>query len=573
MYKSGEICRTMKKVFGYYSALVICVFGILLGIGVFLFHPVPKQKVHTNEERIQYVAKVEGKQFLIYDENQQWQQSFLTGVNLGAAKPGHYPGELPITEEEYFEWFQMIGDMNCNVIRIYIPQMPQFYQALIRYNKVSKQPLYLMQGVYVNEEALEANRNLLSEDSEVEDEFIQDIRDVIDMIHGNVLVPKQTGKAYGTYTADVSEYVIGWILGIEFSAKDVAETNQANLGKHEFRGEYIYTKDASPMETFFAEVMEEAIRYETDGYQMQRPVAICNWVTTDPLDHPNEPDKEKEDSETIDVEHILATEKFEPGFFASYHVYPYYPESIMYDTKYQVEGSSAYREYLKELNNYHSMPVLIAEYGIPASRGIEHIDADRGFNQGHMSERQQGEALSALTEDIYASGCMGGFVFSWQDEWFKRSWNTMAYDNPNRRPFWQDVETAEQNFGLLAFDPVNQILIDGDAREWNEDDFIVQTGEDRLYAKYDSNFLYLMAKVSDFQNSQYIIPIDILAEQGNLEYQNQKFSQGADFVLLLSGENDSKLLVDPYYNLNYKLYGELLYSEQEMGEFHVNNSK
>lgn len=562
----------MKKIVSYYIICILCVLGIFLGTGAVLFHSVPRQKEYKSEDNIQYIAKVEGKSFLIYEGDNQWKESFLTGVNLGAAKPGYYPGDLAITEEDYFEWFQMIGDMNCNVIRVYIPQTPEFYKALYEYNQVADSALYLVQGVYVNEEALEEEPNLLAENSAVKKEFMKDIKDAVDMIHGTATIEEQVGKAYGTYTFDVSQYVIGWILGIEFNAQIVADTNLVNVGQTEYDGAYVYTKDASPMEVFFAEAMDTAITYETSGYQMQRPVAICNWVTTDPLEHPNEPNKETEDAESIDVEHIVAKENFEPGFFASYHVYPYYPESIMYDSKYQVEGSSSYREYLKELNSYHSMPVLVSEFGIPSSRGITHTDADRGFNQGNMTEEEQGEALATLAEDIYVSGCMGGFVFSWQDEWFKRSWNTMDYDDPDRRAYWHDMQTSEQNYGLLAFDPADQLAIDGVSTEWEESDLISQTGGDKLYAKQDSNYLYLLAKVSDFKNASYIIPIDTISEQGNLSYQGQCFSDGAEFVLVLSGENDSKVLVDPYYNLNFKQYGDLLYTNEEMAYYNSKNS-
>lgn len=562
----------MNKVIRYYVVGILILFCVFIGSGVYIFRQMPEYKNYINENGICYTAKVDGKRFLIYDEKKQWKEIFLTGVNIGVAKPGHFPGEVSITEQEYSQWFQMIADMNCSVIRVYIPQTPEFYQALYRYNQVADQALYLVQGVYINEQKLEADKNILEETSEVKQEFFQDIKDSVDMIHGNATIEKQVGKAYGTYTSDVSKYVIGWILGIEFSAEDVAKTNEVNRRRAEYEGEYVYTKGASPFESFLAQAMDVAIKYETDGYHMQRPVAICNWVTTDPLEHPNEPDKKTEDAEVIDVEHILAKETFEPGFFASYHVYPYYPESMMYDTKYQVEGSSTYREYLKELNDYHSIPVLISEFGIPTSRGITHIDADRGFNQGNMSERQQGEALSTMIEDIYSSGCMGGFVFSWQDEWFKRSWNTMDYDDPSRRPFWHDLQTSEQNFGLITFESLDRVNIDGLTTEWEEKDLVAQTDTEKLYAKYDFSYIYLLAKVADFENMRYIIPIDTITNQGNQGYLNQSFSKSADFIIVLSGSNNSKMLVDPYYNPNFKQYGELFYSKEDMAYYNVKDS-
>ena len=59
----------------------------------------------------------------------------------------------------------------------------------------------------------------------------------------------------------------------------------------------------------------------------------------------------------------------------------------------------------------------------------------------------------------------GGLVFSWHDEWFKRTWNTMDYDHPDRRPFWDNIQTNEQHFGLLCFDRHERLGLDGNTNE------------------------------------------------------------------------------------------------------------
>ena len=46
-----------------------------------------------------------------------------------------------------------------------------------------------------------------------------------------------------------------------------------------------------------------------------------------------------------------------------------------------------------------------------------------------------------------------GFVFSWTDEWFKRTWNTRSTRTPpKRRQLWHDPLTNEQWFGVVATD-------------------------------------------------------------------------------------------------------------------------
>ena len=97
------------------------------------------------------------------------------------------------------------------------------------------------------------------------------------------------------------------------------------------------------------------------------------------------------------------------------------------------------------------MPVVITEFGIPTARAMASTEEAYGRNQGKMSETEQGEALVSLYQDIMAAGSNGGIVFTWQDEWFKRTWNTMANVNLDATPYWSDYQTNEQYFGLFSF--------------------------------------------------------------------------------------------------------------------------
>ncbi len=135
-----------------------------------------------------------------------------------------------------------------------------------------------------------------------------------------------------------------------------------------------------------------------------------------------------------------------------------------------MEKKNSYAGYLAELHAAHRMPILIAEFGIPGSRGLTH-DNPYGWTQGFVSEQEQGEILTHLFEDIMAEDLLGGLVFTWQDEWFKRTWNTMDYDNPNQRPYWSNAQTNEQQFGLLSFDQ-HKVQVDGDISEWKAPFFI-----------------------------------------------------------------------------------------------------
>ncbi|MBA4348003.1 MAG: family 2 glycosyl transferase [Clostridiales bacterium] len=489
---------------------------------------------------------------------------FVKGVDIGAAKPGYWPGEFGITEEDYLRWFHLIGELNANSIRVYVPQMPGFYNALLAYNLQTDKPLYLFQGVYMNEELIETHRNAFYQD--LTDIFYRDLSNTIDIIHGNATVEKLPGNAGGVYTSDVSEYVIGYLPGIEFTADFVLGTNEQNPDKTSFSGTYVKTENASPFEVFLAAAQEYMIDYEQSRYNVQRPIAITNWVTTDPLTHPNEPYQDTEDAVSIDVEHIQATAAYTAGFFASYHVYPYYPDFMSYDSDYITEENpNSYRAYLTQLNAYYSMPVLISEFGIPTSRGKTHENVVTGFNQGHIEEKTQGEMLVSMMSDIHETGCMGGLIFSWQDEWFKRTWNTKDQEEAERRPYWYSVESPEKSFGLLAFNPgeTTTVLIDGKTVDWSDADVVSESDGLRLSVKSDEAYLYFRVDTGalEFGKNVLYIAADTIPEQGNLSHGGLKFANAADFLIVLNGQDQSAILNDVYYDVfqyQYSVQSKLL---------------
>ena len=87
------------------------------------------------------------------------------------------------------------------------------------------------------------------------------------------------------------------------------------------------------------------------------------------------------------------------------------------------------------LNRHHTIPVVISEYGVSTGRGMAQRDINTNRNQGHMSEQEQGGAIISCYEDIMAAGSAGSCVFTWQDEWFKRTWNTMHAVDLDKTPY------------------------------------------------------------------------------------------------------------------------------------------
>jgi len=182
---------------------------------------------------IQFIAKVEGRDFYVYS-NGGWHKKFLKGVNMGVGKPGAFPGEFAITKAEYLRWFQYISDMNSDVIRVYTIQTPDFYDALYEFNKTSKKPLYLLQGVYLQEDLIMKLDDAYADHEVIKKDFIQSTQDLVDIFHGQAKLPEKLGHASGEYKSDISEYVIGWVLGIEWDPMFVIGTIKGNSSKRNY---------------------------------------------------------------------------------------------------------------------------------------------------------------------------------------------------------------------------------------------------------------------------------------------------------------------------------------------------
>lgn len=517
------------------------------------------------QEQVSYMSRVTDDSFEVL-VGQEWKKFAIKGVNMGMGKPGAFPGEAAITEEEYYRWLVHIGDMGANSIRVYTLHPPGFYRALKRYNDEHSDPIYLFHGVWSNEEMLLDTMDAFSEENTTE--FQQEMKRIVDVVHGNAVVKPQAGHASGVYSADVSNYVIGWIIGIEWDPYVVENTNHEHQSLGDYDGQFFMTTDAPAFEHWLAMQLDTIVGYEKETYNWIRPASFTNWVTTDLLSHPSEPSV-KEDLVSVNPNLIHTKgDMNKVKQFASYHVYPYYPDFMNFETDYTEYvdhrgEKNNYAAYLKDLHKEHQMPVLIAEFGVPSSRGLTH-ENPFGWNQGFLSEQEQGEIIVRLYEDIIHEGMLGGLVFTWQDEWFKRTWNTMDYDNPDRRPFWSNAQTNEQQFGLLSFDR-NKIKVDGDKSDWNDAAplYVKQNGPlQALYMEHDERYLYLRLELDDLKNGYPVILLDTIPDQGNHSAEQlggATFANGVDFIIPFNREEEPRILADAYYDIFTYQYGHLLH--------------
>ncbi|WEL16246.1 Uncharacterized protein SVXHr_0061 [Halorhabdus sp. SVX81] len=484
----------------------------------------------------------------------------VRGVNLGMAKPGYFPGHAAIDRAEYDRWLSAIGQI-ANVVRTFSIHPPEFYRALRAYNDAADEPLLLLQGTWVPTADLHESGDATAVTSTVDPK----LRHTVDVIHGDTTIPERSGLPSGTFDADVSDVTLGYLFGIEWPPAVVAGTNQAATDG-EFNGSYVQTTGGSRFEQWLAGRLDVLASYEGDTYGVQRPLSFVNWVLTDSLEHPYGPYRTA-DADGVDPDAIVSTEDFDPGIFASYHVYPYYPDllnetpSYLNHTDHREEANS-YAGYLADLVAETDQPVLIGEFGVPSSRGIAHRHV-HGRDMGRHTEREQGEIVAAMYQDILASGAVGGVAFSWQDEWFKHTWNLDARSVPGRRPHWSNIETPEQRFGLMAFESPETITLDGSSEDW----------EDATVHRPDDRTLTGLAVTHDLEGLAVRLAFDSLPDPMRWDQLSEIVTIGltgreqplpigsgltstADFVVELGGPGDSRLLVESSYDVFAREYGE-----------------
>lgn len=528
----------------------------------------PKKEVTT-------FVKTEGKKVYLKEKN-DYEQFEIKGVDLGAGIPGKFATDYAIDKETYKRWFAQIQDMGANTIRIYTILSDEFYNAFYEYNKSNEKPLYLIHGLWVNDYVQFSSKDAY--DDEFLNEMLIDSKKVVDIIHGKRKISLNSKYGNGVYKNDISQWTIGYILGVEWEDVTVEYTNRMNEEKNKYKGKYMYTsEDATPFEAMLAQVGDKIIEYESKKYKNQRLVAFSNWPTTDPFEYSDKVTKFFRKITKVDVENIKITGEVKSGTFASYHIYPYYPDYLSYEgdiNQYLDEDGkiNTYASYLKKVVDYHSIPVLITEFGVPTSRGMAQKDRNTGRNQGGMSEKEQGEAIIACYNDIKNAGCAGSIIFTWQDEWFKRTWNTMNAVNLTKTPFWSDYQTNEQYFGLLSFDPgIDESIcyVDGDISEWSENDTVCKDEEKSISMKYDEKFIYFLINKKDYNENQKIyIPIDTTQKTGSnyCENNNLKFERNSDFLICIDGKENSRVLVQERYEIlramsNREVNGVSAYNE------------
>ena len=476
----------------------------------------------------------------------EYKPVFIKGINLGVGLPGTNAGDLAATYDQYYRWFERMHQIGFNAIRIYTLHFPRFYQAFARFNMNHQDsPLYLLHGIWLDEQGDDTDLYTMGT------AFDDGIKEVVDCVYGNRSINQRAGRAYGTYDTNISQWVIGWIAGREIIPSEILKTNQLHPDKTAYTGPNLKIK-GNPSEVWFTERIDKLLTHERNNYKYERPVSISSWPTLDPISHYIEPHgpNSQEDVASVDMANIELINA-RAGYFASYHAYPYYPNFINDEPEYKKfsdeEGPNNYLGYLTALKkHYAKFPLIIAEFGAPTSWGNAHYSYS-GMNHGGYDEVMQGQSSARMMKNIYSTGCGGGALFEWIDEWWKRTWITDDLQLPRSRfALSHNIMAPEQNFGLIAFDQGKP-----DFNKWSKVTGTYNIKE--INTAYDAEFFHLKLTFKDSltKGDNIMIGFDTYGnELGESIMKNSvKTSNRNEFCLEINANDKAQLYVTQAYDL------------------------
>jgi len=533
--------------------LIVIVSVILIILGTFYAHFARSVFIDFRPNApVSAAFLAEGDAIMHQNPEGEFVPIILRGVELTPSVPGHMAWDFAADRDDYLRWFGYIDAMGANTLYVSSVMDSDFYNALYAFNTTNDRPLLLLQGI------------VCSYDYE---SLTSSLKEAIDIIHGRrVNVLGRAGIEF--FMSDISPWVVGFLVGADWDPDVITFMNHFEPDLPEsFEGEFFSSAyGASRFEVMLAQVMDSAVAYETRRYKVQRPIGFISNPAIDFLEYSWAYATQLRKYVQLNPENILPSESMTAGTFAAYRLFYFTDDFTRHLTYSQQEALAPILEnldrscfangYLDLLARYHSMPVIATGFGFSTSRAPQIMDWPP------LNEQQQGEALASMATQIEESGWAGSFISTWQDTWERRTWNTAFSSDPWRYHYWHNLQSVDQGYGLMAFEPglnARPVLIDGNADEWDDSHLVHEYGGIRIYAQYSFQGLYLLIRGNGVSpHSTLYLPIDVTPRSGTSVYHNLEFARPSDFLLILSGRHNSRLLVNRRYDATFqRFYSEM----------------
>jgi len=468
--------------------IIAITLSVVVFVGFYLYFVEGAYVAFLSEDKVDTPFFTEDQQFFVEDADGK-RQIEIKGVELDSSYGPQRGNDFTIEEDVWKRWFGMIKEMGANTIRISTVMDATFYEALYHYNENNEDPLFLIQGIRVSYDEVNGDEN--GERMRFYSLLKEDARDVIDIIHGRNLILTNERKGSGLYRFDLSPYVIGYLIGDEWNQDMISYLDHTlNDDETRFNGEYIQTTpEATSFEKLMASLVDDMLRYETNKYQTQRPIAVNSTFVMDPFEYPAHIRQQLGKINRFTMDHFVSKDQHLSGLFASYS-YEEWPEEAFQFIKTE-SAKVTMSDYLSELTNVHDMPVIMSSFGYPSETYI---------NQAY----DQGDKLIEGLTMFQESGLNGAIIRSFQDVWDRRNVTTaFMYDLQQIHEF-SDALTPNQHYGLIGFKPYRDevlMTIDGNKSDW-EDVTSLSAGTDAtIKVTRDHAYLYIMIESEAIQEN------------------------------------------------------------------------
>ena len=561
-----------------YTAVFLLFIILTLAIGTIsyqYFHSMNNtESMEVYNENFRF-TKINGDKIELYKDG-KWEETKLRGVELSSFTPGYGRYKTNVEKELVMEWLGEIAELNVNVIKIPYVQSPSFYSAIYDYNENALNPIYTIHEVMLDEREVLRNYDIYNK--KIKNNFKRDIKNTINVIHGEAILFNSKRSHSGIYLKDISKYNIGYILGTNTNPETVTLSDLRHSDKNSYDGKYLKLEKGSPFEAFVAESIDYATNYELKKYKQLSLMSYLTDVEIDPLTYKHESNQSS--YAKVNIENIESKQL--NNLFVAYRFHPNSVDFLEHEYDNLIEDDiekdqTDFYRHLKRVKAFYEKPVLISDTGISSSRGISKVDTRDGFNRGGFSEVEQGKNLVKLLDAIEEADLAGVLVRSWQDDWTSLTSlsNVIDYLDDSASSYWFDTQSSDESFGLISFEEdegKENIVIDGEFEDWAEEDYIIDD-EISLKVRLDASYLYMYLEKEDWSlnDEKIYLGLDITPKSGSdyWEKEEASFNTPVDFIVHLNGYNESRMVVNERYNIFnylYKYYSNTIDKQNDIPE-------